>query len=111
MGTRTLWHLIVTGLLIQAGYFIFTYLSLEQGLTAGAIALMTSQQPILIGLLAHLIGVGPPMLPQKSKNEHCQHLDHQHQLLAGQQPLGRSVVRQVFAPKATLNPLNPSSLK
>lgn len=44
--------LIGTGLLIQAGYFAFTYLSLKLGTSAGTIALITSQQPILIGLLA-----------------------------------------------------------
>ena len=43
------------GLLIQAGYFTFTYLSLKYGMSAGAVALVTSQQPILIGLLAPAI--------------------------------------------------------
>ena len=47
--------LIVIGLLIQAGYFSFTYLSLKLGTSAGMIALITSQQPILIGLFAPLI--------------------------------------------------------
>ncbi|MBU65798.1 MAG: EamA family transporter [Cupriavidus sp.] len=45
-------HLAMVGLLIQAGYFAFTYLSLKFGMSAGAVALVTSQQPILIGLLA-----------------------------------------------------------
>ncbi|RZT29014.1 DMT family transporter [Cupriavidus agavae] len=45
-------HLAMIGLLIQAGYFAFTYLSLKLGMSAGAVALVTSQQPILIGLLA-----------------------------------------------------------
>lgn len=40
------------GLFLQAGYFGFTYLSLKSGLSAGAIAIITSQQPILMGLLA-----------------------------------------------------------
>lgn len=44
--------LIAIGLLIQTGYFAFTYLSLKLGTSAGMIALITSQQPILIGLLA-----------------------------------------------------------
>ncbi|AZG15994.1 DMT family transporter [Cupriavidus pauculus] len=48
-------HLAMIGLLIQAGYFAFTYLSLKLGMSAGAVALVTSQQPILIGLLAPLI--------------------------------------------------------
>lgn len=45
-------HVIVGGLLIQVGYFAFTYLSLKAGASAGAVALITSQQPILVGLLA-----------------------------------------------------------
>ena len=48
-------HLAMIGLLIQAGYFSFTYLSLKLGMSAGAVALVTSQQPILIGLLAPAI--------------------------------------------------------
>ena len=51
--TRRAWGaLIGVGLFLQAGYFAFTYLALHHGLTAGAVALVTSQQPILIGLLA-----------------------------------------------------------
>lgn len=47
------WSAVIgVGLFLQTGYFIFTYLSLRYGLTAGAIALITCQQPILIGLLA-----------------------------------------------------------
>jgi drug/metabolite transporter (DMT)-like permease len=45
----------MVGLLLQAGYFSFTYLSLKYGMSAGAVALITSQQPILIGLLAPTI--------------------------------------------------------
>jgi drug/metabolite transporter (DMT)-like permease len=48
-------NLIIVGLLLQAGYFSFTYLSLKLGMSAGATALITSQQPILVGLLAPLI--------------------------------------------------------
>lgn len=48
-------HLAMVGLLLQAGYFCFTYLSLTQGMSAGAVALITSLQPILIGLLAPAI--------------------------------------------------------
>ncbi|WP_343499024.1 DMT family transporter [Achromobacter denitrificans] len=48
-------HLAMVGLLLQAGYFCFTYLSLKQGMSAGGIALITSLQPILIGLLAPAI--------------------------------------------------------
>ncbi|MFT4192066.1 MAG: DMT family transporter, partial [Comamonas sp.] len=45
-------HLAVIGLLLQAGYFSLTYVSLDAGMSAGGIALITSQQPILVGLLA-----------------------------------------------------------
>lgn len=45
-------HLAAVGLMLQAGYFCSTYLSLEHGMSAGALALVTSQQPILIALLA-----------------------------------------------------------
>lgn len=48
-------HLVVVGLLLHAGYFAFTYLSLHHGMSAGGIALITSQQPILVGLLAPLV--------------------------------------------------------
>jgi drug/metabolite transporter (DMT)-like permease len=47
--------LIGVGLLLQAGYFSTTYLSLKFGMSAGALALITSQQPILIGLLAPVL--------------------------------------------------------
>jgi len=45
-------HLAIVGLLVQAGYFSFAYLSLKQGISAGALAIITAQQPILVGLLA-----------------------------------------------------------
>lgn len=48
-------HLAMVGLLIQAGYFSFIYLSLKTGVSAGAAALITSQQPILVGLLAPIV--------------------------------------------------------
>lgn len=48
-------HLVVIGVLLQAGYFAFSYLSVKQGLSIGAVALITSQQPILVGLLAPVI--------------------------------------------------------
>jgi len=54
-GIKPWLHLAVVGLLIQAGYFSFTYLSLKYGMSAGAVALVTSQQPILVGLLAPAI--------------------------------------------------------
>lgn len=48
-------HLVMVGLLLQSGYFSFTYLSLKAGMSPGVIALITSQQPILVGLLAPAI--------------------------------------------------------
>lgn len=48
-------NLAVTGLLLQAGYFSFVYLSLKSGLSSGGIALVTSQQPILVALLAPVL--------------------------------------------------------
>ena len=53
--TRAAWiNLTVVALLVQAGYFAFTYLSLALGMSAGVVAVITSQQPILVGLLAPL---------------------------------------------------------
>ena len=55
-------NLAIVGLFLQAGYFSFTYLSLKYGLSAGAVALITSQQPILVGLFAPMVAaeyVGP----------------------------------------------------
>ncbi|MGR8927229.1 DMT family transporter (plasmid) [Rhizobium leguminosarum] len=46
---------ISIGLLLQSGYFGFTYLSLRAGLTAGSVALITCQQPIIVGLAAPLL--------------------------------------------------------
>jgi drug/metabolite transporter (DMT)-like permease len=48
-------HLAMVGLLIHAGYFSFAYLSLAAGLSASGLALVSAQQPILIGLLAPLV--------------------------------------------------------
>ena len=51
--TRRAWlSLAVTGLLIQTGYFTFTYLALKLGLSAGTVSLINSQQPVLLALLA-----------------------------------------------------------
>lgn len=47
--------LIGVGLFLQTGYFTFTYLALRNGMSAGAVALITCQQPALIGLLAPVI--------------------------------------------------------
>lgn len=54
--TPQVWmHLSIVGLLVQAGYFSFAYLSLKQGVSAGALAIITAQQPLLVGLLAPAI--------------------------------------------------------
>ena len=45
-------HLLMVGLLVQAGNFAFINLALAQGLSAGITALIASLQPILVGLLA-----------------------------------------------------------
>ena len=40
-GAAAAWgHLAMVGLLLQAGYFCFTYLSLKQGMSAGGLALI-----------------------------------------------------------------------
>jgi drug/metabolite transporter (DMT)-like permease len=50
-------HLAVVGFLIQAGYFGLCYIALGNGMSAGAVALIVSLQPILVGLLApRLVG-------------------------------------------------------
>jgi len=48
-------NLIMVGLMLQAGYFACVYLSLNSGMSASAVSLITSQQPILVGLLAPLM--------------------------------------------------------
>lgn len=51
--TRQGWLALVgVGLFLQAGYFAFTYLSLYLGVSAGTVALITYQQPILVALIA-----------------------------------------------------------
>lgn len=45
-------HLAMIGLLIQVAYFACNYTALEAGLSAGALALITSLQPVLVALLA-----------------------------------------------------------
>ncbi len=45
-------HLVVVGTLIQALYFICSYLAFEQKVAAGVVALIVSLQPILVALLA-----------------------------------------------------------
>lgn len=49
---RGMFDVAVVGVLVQAGYFGFAYLAGEVGMSAGAIALVTSMQPILVALLA-----------------------------------------------------------
>jgi drug/metabolite transporter (DMT)-like permease len=45
-------HLAVVGLLVQGGHFAFVNLSLSHGVSPGVSAIVTSLQPILVGLLA-----------------------------------------------------------
>ncbi len=45
-------HLAVTGLLMQAVYFGFSYLAFADGLSAGGVALIVSLQPILVAIAA-----------------------------------------------------------
>lgn len=45
-------HLAVTGLLMQAIYFGFSYLAFADGLSAGGVALIVSLQPILVAIAA-----------------------------------------------------------
>ena len=56
--TRRAWlDLVIVGLLIQALYFGLSYVSLDAGISAGALALIVSLQPVLVGLLVpHLAG-------------------------------------------------------
>lgn len=54
--TRSQWlHIGMVGLLIQAGYFGFAYLCMQHGMSATSLALIASQQPILVGLLAPVL--------------------------------------------------------
>jgi len=43
-------HLAAVGILIQAVYFVLTYLSFELGISAGGVALIVSLQPIVVAL-------------------------------------------------------------
>lgn len=45
-------HLAVVGLLIQTGYFGFSYLAFRAGVAAGVVALVMSLQPVLVAILA-----------------------------------------------------------
>ncbi|WP_342641234.1 DMT family transporter [Rhodoligotrophos ferricapiens] len=52
---RTGWqwfHLAITGFMLQVMYFSLAYSSVAFGLSAGALALILSMQPILVGLFA-----------------------------------------------------------
>jgi drug/metabolite transporter (DMT)-like permease len=54
--TRTAWmHLAVVGLLLQAAYFATAFIAMSHGMSAGGVALITSLQPILVGLFAPMI--------------------------------------------------------
>lgn len=45
-------HLAITGLLIQAIYFGFSYTAFKTGISAGGVAIIVCLQPILVGLIA-----------------------------------------------------------
>ena len=51
-GAVAWFHLAVIGVLVQALHFAAVNISLEDGLSPGASALITSLQPILVGLAA-----------------------------------------------------------
>jgi drug/metabolite transporter (DMT)-like permease len=54
--TRMAWvHLAVVGLLLQAAYFATAFIALSHGMSAGGVSLITSLQPILVGLFAPMI--------------------------------------------------------
>ena len=51
--TRSTWmHVLIVGFGIQVAYFGCSYIAFDLGLSAGAVALITSMQPILVALLA-----------------------------------------------------------
>jgi drug/metabolite transporter (DMT)-like permease len=54
-GGKAWMHVLIVGLLMQACYFTGNYVSLKSGMSAGAVALISAQQPILIGLLAPML--------------------------------------------------------
>jgi drug/metabolite transporter (DMT)-like permease len=45
-------HVAMVGVFVQAAYFALTYVAIKLGLSAGAVALVTSLQPILVALAA-----------------------------------------------------------
>jgi drug/metabolite transporter (DMT)-like permease len=51
-GRRALQHAVVVGFLIQVVYFGLSYTALAMDISAAAVALIASLQPILVGLLA-----------------------------------------------------------
>lgn len=51
--TRAEWgHLVIVGFLLQSMYFGMCYMSFNQGLSVGTLALLLAIQPILVGLIA-----------------------------------------------------------
>jgi drug/metabolite transporter (DMT)-like permease len=50
-----LMHQVVVGFLIQAVYFILTYIAFIYGVSAGAFGVIISFQPVLVGLFAHSV--------------------------------------------------------
>ena len=52
---RAWMQVLIVGFLIQAAYFGLAYTSFKFGASAGAVALIVSMQPIVVGLLAPLV--------------------------------------------------------
>lgn len=50
-----LMHQLVVGFLIQAVYFVLTYIAFIYGVSAGAFGVIISFQPVLVGLFAHRV--------------------------------------------------------
>ncbi len=59
---RVLVHAAVVGVLIQGVYFGLSYAAMDRDIAAGAVALIVSLQPILVGLAAPRL-VGEPVSP------------------------------------------------
>lgn len=52
---RQWFHLVMTGILLQVIYFSLCYTSVFMGISPGALALILSMQPILIGMFAPMV--------------------------------------------------------
>ncbi|MCU0888125.1 MAG: DMT family transporter [Rubritepida sp.] len=57
----TFWHLVRMGLLVQFGFFAAMNLAMQQGISAGAVALIVSMQPVAVAALAPRLVGDPPL--------------------------------------------------